>query len=76
MSLLHPQSEDGYPDNCITVDDAVAAIRKIFAHPSHRITAFEIKTITDKGGTLRLAFDRTKVGQTPSIEATPLKEGP
>jgi hypothetical protein len=30
MPLFNPKTEPGYPPNCITVDDAVKAIRVIY----------------------------------------------
>lgn len=69
MKLFSPRTEAGYPDNCITVDNAIDGMRRIFADPAHRVTSFEVRCITDKGNTLRLAFDRLKVGQALSIEA-------
>lgn len=68
MSLFHPQIEAGYPDNCITVDDAVSAIKQIYRDKGFRVEALEIKCVTNEGNKLRLAFDRKNVGQPHSVE--------
>ena len=68
MSLLQPKCEPGYPDNCITLENALEAIQKVFntrLKPGFRVTSFEVKAITDNKSTMRLAFDRKKVVRKP-----------
>ncbi len=60
--IFNPQKESGYPDNCITLEDAIAGIRKVFKSPdSFRVEKFKIECVTNEGNFLNLSFDRQKV---------------
>jgi hypothetical protein len=61
MPLFHPKKEPGYPDNCITVDEAIASIRTMFEDPGFRVERFKIECVTASKGTLKFAFERKDV---------------
>lgn len=65
-TIVHPKIESGFPDNCITLDDMIAGMRKIYKVPGFRVKRFKIECVTKDGDTLNLKFDRNKVGQNPS----------
>jgi hypothetical protein len=53
----------------------LAYIKKIFAHEDLRVERFRVEVITPKGGTLKLTWDREKVGQRRDVNFA-AKDGP